>query len=70
MPKFNLHVRRNYFKNTVIEVEAPTEADALDMYHDEAGSARQMIEFKLAENDYIFEMDFAVKAKPVDAPTE
>jgi len=70
MPKFNLHVRRNYFKNAVVEVEAENEELALDMYHDEAGAARQMLEYKLAENEYIYEMDFAVKAKPVDTPSE
>jgi len=70
MPKYKLHVRRNYFKNTVVEVEAENEEAVLDTYHDEAGPARQMIEYKLAENDYIFEQDFALKVTPVDTPSE
>lgn len=70
MPLFKLHVRRNYFKNTSVEVEAENEEAVLDSYHDEAGAARQMIEYKLAENDYIFEQDFALKVTPVDTPSE
>jgi len=70
MPKFRLHVRMNYFKNATIEVEADSEEHCYDLYQDKTGPVRQMLEYQLAENEYIDEGLFALKAKRADIPYE
>jgi hypothetical protein len=70
MPKYRLHVRMNYFKNATIEVEADSEEHCYDLYQDPAGAVRQLIDFQLAENPYIDEGLFALKAKLASIPIE